>query len=384
MKNLTKKLVANHRAQKLSPDKVMLPVEISQQILTVGEEYLEPKGGIGSVLYSYSNHFPIFNFVSSYKMFASKILIILYYLKACYELALTLYKNKEFRIIHIHGSYKGSTFRKCGILLLAKYVFRRKVIYHSHGSQLKLFYEESSALVKFFIKFLIEKADVIICLSKQWETFFKQNFAVKKIVILENIVERPQNKDSNKVKGQDPVNVLFLGKIGERKGVYDLLDVLKKYKNSFDGKMQFHIGGNGETEKLEKFIQTNKLESLVKFEGWVTGKLKDKLLNESDVYILPSYNEGLPISILEAMSYKLPVISTTVGGIPEIIKDNYNGFLITPGDKDHLYNSLKMFIMHPELIKNMGEKSSEFINCYYPESVIPRLTKIYENLLTQN
>jgi glycosyltransferase involved in cell wall biosynthesis len=131
-------------------------------------------------------------------------------------------------------------------------------------------------------------------------------------------------------------------------------------------------------------IEKNNLQSIVKYAGWVSGELKESLLKGADVYILPSYNEGLPISILEAMSYKLPIISTPVGGITEVVHNNINGFIIQPGDKQAMFDALNKLIEQPMLVKAMGNKSSEIVEPYYAENVIPKLENIYKSLLKFN
>ena len=97
-----------------------------------------------------------------------------------------------------------------------------------------------------------------------------------------------------------------------------------------------------EEEIIKAFIQNNQISDIAVFEGWVTGDKKIEYLNWADIYILPSYNEGLPIAILEAMSYSHPIISTPVGGIPEVVKDHQNGILVEPGNleqiKKHYYS----------------------------------------------
>lgn len=104
-------------------------------------------------------------------------------------------------------------------------------------------------------------------------------------------------------------------------------------------------------------------------------------MNWADIYILPSYNEGLPIAILEAMSYTHPIISTPVGGIPEVVKDHQNGILVEPGNLEQIKEALLFFIKHPEVIESYGQKSYEIVQPYFPENVFLQLKKIYYDLL---
>jgi glycosyltransferase involved in cell wall biosynthesis len=356
----------------------MISEIVSKKVLTVGEKYQDHRGGIAAVINTYSQYFPTFKFVSTFKPIKYKAEMVLHFLKGTISLIKTLNSDKEISIVHIHGAAKGSVLRKYVIFLISKNIYNKKVIYHSHGSEFKKFYTSSPGILKKLIKNFLNSVDLVICLSTQWKIFFEENFDVKELVVLENIVNRPVITGKNE---RQILSVLFLGYIGKRKGIYDLLDVIIDNKTHLDECMQLIIGGNGEVDKLKNIIDNNNLQSIVKYAGWVSGELKQSVLNEADIYILPSYNEGLPISILEAMSYNLPVISTPVGGITEVVHHNINGFIIDPGDKSGLFNALNVLIQQPQLIKSMGNKSTEIVGPYYAENVIPKLESIYKKLL---
>ena len=118
---------------------------------------------------------------------------------------------------------------------------------------------------------------------------------------MNNIIAPPIKVSTKKESGV--INFLFLGEIGKRKGIYDLLQVISDNQELFRNKIKLRIGGNLEEEIIKAFIQNNQISDIAVFEGWVTGDKKIEYLNWADIYILPSYNEGLPIAILEAMSY---------------------------------------------------------------------------------
>lgn len=104
-------------------------------------------------------------------------------------------------------------------------------------------------------------------------------------------------------------------------------------------------------------------------------------LNWADVYILPSYNEGLPIGILESMSYSHPIISTTVGGIPEVLFDGVNGRLIHPGNIGEIADAINTYLENPALIEKHGKESFRIVQAFFPEQVFGHLIKIYKELL---
>ena len=110
------------------------------------------------------------------------------------------------------------------------------------------------------------------------------------------------------------------------------------------------------------------LDTLINFHGWVSGDMKIKLLNLADSFILPSYVEGVPISILEAESYGVPILSTIVGGIPEIVTDGDNGLLFKPGDKVAIKEAIDKVLYNQKLRKKMGAYSKERSNAHLPKN----------------
>lgn len=182
------------------------------------------------------------------------------------------------------------------------------------------------------------------------------------------------------VRNTSKLKLLYLGIIGQRKGVYDLLNVLSQDAEYYRHHLQLHIGGNCEEEKIKSYIVNNGIGDFVTFEGFVKGERKIDDLNWADIFILPSYNEGLPIAVLEAMSYGMPIISTNVGGIPEVVKTGINGILIEPGDLNAIKNSIDYYIKNRSQILVHGEGSLILVKPFLPEVVFESLNEIYQNL----
>ncbi|SEM80827.1 Glycosyltransferase involved in cell wall bisynthesis [bacterium A37T11] len=354
----------------------------SKAILTVGLNYINHKGGIGGVIETYSKFFFPFKFISTYRPQKRKIFIYPYFILAIFKLFWKLICDKDIRVVHIHGAAKGSLIRKYCVFWISKKIFSKKVIYHSHGSELEKFYLNSNKIIKRWMNKFFNQTDLIICLSNKWLNFFYSTFGVDNVKVLENIVERKEVSNKNlKILANNPIKFLFLGAIGKRKGIFDLLDTIRDNKIDLVGKLKLYIGGDGQIEKLLNYINYEELKDIIEFVGWVTGKQKEDLFAECDIYILPSYNEGLPLSILEAMSYKMPIISTPVGGTPEIVEDGQNGILIEPGNKNEILNALNFFIQKPGTIALFGNKSYNMVEPYYSDFVIPKLNSFYNELL---
>ena len=350
----------------------MIRKNISEQVLSIGCQWKKPKGGIAVVLNSYSRIFPVFNIIVNSNGI-NAIANILQLLYSLFVITFKLLFYRSIKIVHIHtASY--NSFKRSTLFITLTKLFKRKVVIHIHGGGFKEYYEKNKA----FVHRNLSKCDIIIALTEYWRIYFK-GLGFDNVVIVPNIVDAPVVQKNMNDDGK--THILYLGMITKAKGIYDLLDVVNKYKTALENKIILHIGGNGETSTLQSIIKENGLSQIVKFEGWVSGEKKVELLNNADVFILPSYTEGLPISILEAMSYRLPVISTPVGGIPEVIKDGENGFLFTPGDKDALYNAINNLVADKNQREDMGEKSYKRVQQHFPDKVAEILENIYTELM---
>ena len=346
-------------------------------VLTIGPDYRTLKGGIASVLEVYAKYDKSFTFLPTYSSennLKNVLLFPLNYLKIIWFLL----TKPTYKIVHIHGSSRISFYRKYIIFLTVKYLLRRKVVYHVHSGTYHLFESEVNSLVNKMIHHMVDSSDVVICLSDRWKIFFETTFNQNRVVVLNNTIFMPST--SRTIKDDNIIRFLFLGKIVEGKGIFDLLKILAKNREYFTSNIKMFIGGDGEVQRLKKEIEKLKMGDFVEYVGWASGTKKEELLLGCDVYVLPSYNEGLPISILEAMSYKKPIISTGVGGIPTIVKENINGKVIKPGDKDALFDSMKYFLENQSKIDEFGEKSFEMVQDFLPEIVIQDLHAIYEGL----
>lgn len=354
--------------------------DIYKRVLIVGPDCRNHRGGIGAVIESYKKYFEPFNFISTYKTI-NKYFIPFYSIRQILWVGVYLLFHPVVKVVHIHGASRGSFFRKYFVFLIAKYIFSKKIIYHIHGGEFHVFTEEATWLTRKMIGHFTRKTDVLVCLSSKWEEFFSSRFYPKRIEVIRNFVQMPEQKRERTNENGKTI-FLFLGKIEKNKGIYDLIEVVKDMSSNGSKEFELWAGGNGETTKLEKFIKENKLQEYIKFLGWISGDQKRDALRRADVYVLPSYNEGMPVSILEAMSYGIPVISTRTGGIPELVADKVSGLLIEPGDRDALGMALQKCIKDKTMLEEMGKNSVQIVeNGFTAKSSIQKLTDIYMELI---
>lgn len=345
----------------------------ARNVLTIGIDYRIVRGGVAAVENVYSTFYQPFNHVTT-TVTNGQVKKLLVLCKAVLQFLYWMLFHPEIKILHVQGASNASFWRKRIFIYIAKW-FDKKVVYHMHGGGFGDFSRKHPQAVRR----LLEKCDVVIALSDYWKSFFESELHFKNVVVVKNVIAEPVI-NPNKTTC---FSLLFLGLLGQNKGIYDLLDCLNEHKSVFSGKLKLFVGGNGEISKVTQIISKYGLSDIVSFEGWVSGDKKIELLNKVDAYILPSYHEGLPISILEAMSYSLPIISTNVGGIPEILKNGENGFIMSPGDKDAMYRAILELMNNEKLRMNMGKASYSKVQEHMPVFVERQLNDLYRSLLNE-
>lgn len=349
-------------------------VDISESVLFVGPD--DQFGGIGAVLKIYRQSFTTFNFVSTYPA-DPRLSRNIFFLKSLFRIIILLFKDQSIKIIHIHAASRGSFIRKSIVLFLGK-MFRKKVLFHMHSGGFKNFYD-ASGVFRFYISWIFYLSDKVICLSDDWLDYYANTFPRANTAILPNPVDPAYNFLCK--KSGYPIHFLFLGKICIEKGLFDLLDFLQNNVHFLSNRMRLHIGGNGDTDRLMHLIESSPFRDKIIYHGWVNNDSKIKLLSDCDVFILPSHFEGLPMSILEAMAYSKPIIATAVGGIPTLVSNDDNGWLIAPHTLDNLESALNSIFLHRDILLDYGHNSLVKSTKYHTQNVISRLHAIYEDIL---
>jgi glycosyltransferase involved in cell wall biosynthesis len=350
----------------------------NQSVLLVGPSYINHKGGIGSMIAEFKKLMPSLKTHATYFGGKGSMFNLLFF---PIQLGVLFFRlcSPKIRIVHIHSSFKGSFFRKFLVFKLAK-IMRKKTIFHIHSGGFMDYYNGANAFTQRKVRKVFETADKVVCLTDSWFDKFKAAFGDKNLVVIPNFV----NFDASEVKRATSCTrtiFLFLGKLSRAKGVYDLLAVAKELSKVTQN-FEVWIGGNGEIREVEEFILHSKMESNVKVLGWIDAGRKLDILSQASVMILPSYFEGLPVSILEAMSFGIPILSTNVGGIPDVISDGVEGLLIEPGNIEKLKAKMLLLIDNPHMVDEMGMKAKQrFNSSFSPVSVRTKLEATYSDVL---
>lgn len=280
-------------------------------------------------------------------------------------------------IVHIHIASRGSTLRK---VILAEMVARagRPLVLHAHGSEFDLFHRRLPAAVRRNVNRTLQRANVFITLSSQWRDFYVEECEISpsQIVVLPNPVRVPP--DVPERSGRPHVQFLHLGRLGERKGGYDLVDAFAALPEGLRNRARLVLAGDGEVEAVRK--RAEPLGDRVEVHSWIDAKERDRLLAQSDVFALPSRAEGVPMALLEAMASALPCITSPVGGIPDVFRDGIDGTLVTPGNIDEIRHAMEKLIVDDGARQAAGRNARERARAFDVHVYARRLADIYQRI----
>lgn len=283
-------------------------------------------------------------------------------------------------LIHIHSSFGASFYRKAPFIYIGS-MLQIPVVNHIHGAQWGSFYLNSSERSKHFKRSTLKKCHRIIALSEEWKKNLEAAVDTDKVVVVKNYSIIPETEKSDQTGLLN--DVLFLGFLSERKGVFDIPAIAAQVWKSVEN-VTFTLAGSGSDADVQRLMHLTReygAEECISFPGWVRDVQKNALLRRAALFFLPSYAEGMPMAILEAMGYGLPVVSTTVGGIPELVQHGKNGFLLEPGDTDGFAEAIITLLKDPEKRNEMGRQGRIFVQKNYSlEKHISSLMNVYDSL----
>jgi len=296
------------------------------------------------------------------------------------KIALILIANmaKNYEVVYLLASGIHSLFEKSFFALICKLMGKRTVV-HIRAGDVPALYERSSRWLKQLISKLIELPDIVVVLSSGWASYYRKISKQINIQVVENGTN-PLNKIPLRNPSKKTTDVLFLGHINEAKGLLVILEAIRKI-NRTKANIFFHLVGGeeyeGDFDRIKEVFEKSGFKNFY-FYGHKNGKEKNEFLEKSDIFILPSYSEGFPNALLEAMSFGLPVVATRVGAIPEVIEHGKNGYLINPGDFESLSNAILTLSRSREKRLRFGENNYKKVKEHYNfEETYRKLKKIF-------
>lgn len=250
--------------------------------------------------------------------------------------------------VHVNMAERLSLFRKSVVIAVCR-ALGVPVVLHLHAAQLHHFYRGLPKPLQRLTRWIFSLPARCIVLGHAAERFVTEELEVdaNKVEIVINGVPAPAIP--RRVRMPDSAfRILFLGNLSERKGVSDLLKALAQ--PGFDRqRLMVSIAGGGDIEGYQKLANELGVNDFVRFEGWADQAKASELLAASDILVLPSYDEGLPLVILEALANGVAVVCTPVGEIPSVLSDGVNASFVMAGDIAGIALGLQKVINSGEL-----------------------------------
>lgn len=268
---------------------------------------------------------------------------------------------RQVDLVHLHAGDGGSFYRHALYLALGR-LARVPVIFHWHlpgdASAATRFYASGGAARRRLIRWTLGSATRVIVLSPNWRPALAQIApqAAHRIVALSNPIDCSAVQPPADPAERSTSRVLFLGDFSPRKGVRDLLAAAPAVIEQCP-EAHFAICGANAPDDVRSLAAA--LGTSVSLPGFVRGPDKLRQLHQASLLVLPSYAEGVSIAMLEGMAAGLPVVTTPVGGTPDLFVDGVNGFLVSPGDKQALAQAILRLLDDPDLRCTMGRANRQ-------------------------
>lgn len=291
-------------------------------------------------------------------------------------------RTGNYNLVHLNPSLGNKAIIRDGIFLLIAKMRQKPVIVFFRGWDPDC----EKRIRRYFLplfRFVYSQADAFIVLSQDFkqhleEMGFKQKVYVETTAVEDTVLSRLKNT----LICSTSFNILFLTRIEKSKGIYETLQAYGILKSKYPH-ITLTIAGTGtELDHAKAYIQTQDIRD-VTFVGFVEGENKHTTFERANVYLFPSYTEGMPNSVLEAMAYGLPVVTRPVGGIRDFFENGRMGFIIESLEPRSFAAKLEILLLDPHLQESIREFNHRYAKeNFMASSVANRIEKIYEAVLS--
>jgi glycosyltransferase involved in cell wall biosynthesis len=280
-------------------------------------------------------------------------------------------------IVHAHSASRASFVRKSLLLLVARRA-GCQTIFHLHGGGFRQFADaESGPLMRRWIRHTLEHSSRVIALSDGWAEYLCGFAPRARVAVLPNSVPLPPLPDPQR---EQAGRILFLGRLEPAKGIDELLAAVAALAPRFPH-IRLVFGGEGDLDHVRQRAGELGIVERIELPGWIGQEARDAELARAAVFCLPSHAEGLPMSMLEAMAVGRAVVVSSVGGIPETIRDRDNGLLVPPRDVPALAAALAQVLGDDALRARLGGEARATIERRYSLAVVEQqLASLYREL----
>jgi glycosyltransferase involved in cell wall biosynthesis len=299
-----------------------------------------------------------------------------------FQLAFTI-AARGASVVHLNPSLNARAYwRDLTYLLVAKLCGAR-VVYQVHGGALTPDFLGPGAAARSFLRRTMRLPDTVVVLASKQLKAYRDFVPEQRVLLLPNGIdcspylgaERPVREAA------EPLQLAYIGRLAREKGIYEMLQGLRLAK-AHGTNARLVVAGNGpELESLKRYAEELRLTAEVTFTGPIFGEEKIRLLASSDVFVLPSYSEGLPYALLESMAAGTPVITTPVGAIPDVVKEREHGLFVPIRNAEAIARAIAALDGDRAALSAMSEACrSRAVAGYSLEKLATGFSRLYSEL----
>jgi glycosyltransferase involved in cell wall biosynthesis len=246
-------------------------------------------------------------------------------------------------------------------------ILRKKIVLQVHGGYLPQDFFPARGILSRLLEKVLLSADIVVVLSQESLHAYRNFSSRLKLDVIPNAIELvadPASKQSPTSR-TSPLRLAYVGRLDQSKGVFDMLDAITLLKKQ-GVEVRLVVAGNGPDEdRMRMFVDKNGLRNIVTFTGVVHEGERDKIWEQSDLFIFPTYREALPYSLLESMAARTPPLVSPVGAIPDVIQDGVHGIFIPLKDPKAIAEAIARLDADRQAIFRMGAASRERVEQFY-------------------
>ena len=282
------------------------------------------------------------------------------------------------RIVHVHGTVRGSMYRKSVCVLVAK-ALRRRVVFHIHSgaAEIAFFAGSRDRLSLRLFRAATGAADLVLAVSTASAAALERAYVVSGVEVVPNAA--PSVPPIKRGLSPGEVRCAYLGGFANQVKGGEVLVAALPAALAGDPSLRVTLAGPGEppADATALFVAEPRLE----WAGWLGPGEKDTLLRAAECFVMPSLSEGMPMALLEAMAYGMAIVATRAGGIPELVEDGVTGLLVEPDDPEALAAALARLAADPDLRHRLASAARDRAKALDADEVAARLGRIYDSLL---
>ncbi|WP_253900558.1 glycosyltransferase family 4 protein [Mycobacterium asiaticum] len=282
-------------------------------------------------------------------------------------------------VLHVHLAHGGSVLRKA-LPLAAARLARVPAVVHAHSYDFGGWFDRLPGVMRPVVRRMLVADRWLVLGARHVEEYARRlRLPAERITVLHNAVAIPPSGVAQ--AEVEPVHAVSLGRLGVRKGSYDLIAGVAALDENLRDRLRLTLAGDGEVDEVRAAVSAAGLDRTIVVAGWLDPKARDELLGRAQLFVLPSYDEGLPMALLEAMARGLAPVTTLVGSIGEAVRDRENGLVVQPGRPDQIAEALTELLKDDTLRASLGAAARSRANDFGLDRWYQRLTDIWTSAM---